>query len=149
MNKLSAGFWQFIFEHSANRKLRVVKPYDTSEYEATSLVWMAFKAFGLASLSHLVVLTQLLPSLQNRRKQSLTKMKGCWSWNDSSPFHYQCNKVSSYYKIVKKHTKVNCAKCLSGVSNTKCTSKMCKKCCTELELQLVLVGLTKRNRLIE
>jgi hypothetical protein len=105
-----------------------VKPYDTSEYEATTLVRMAFKAFELGFPFTFGGLDPTVGTIAESQKVKFDKMKG---WNDI-PFHaYQCNKVSSYYKIVKKHTEVNCAKCLSVASNKKCTSKMCKKCCTE------------------
>jgi hypothetical protein len=121
-------FWQFIFEKSANRKLRVVKPYDTSEYEATTLVRMAFKAFELGCPFTFGDLDPTVGTIAASQKLKFDQMK---EWNDS-PFHqYQCNKVSTCYKIVKKHAKENCVQCLTVSCNKKCRSKMCKSCCAE------------------
>lgn len=121
-------FWQFIFEQNSNRQLRVVKLYDTSEYEATTLVRMAFKGFELDFPINFGTLDPTVGTIAESQKVKFDKMKG---WNDSPFFEYQCKKVRSHYVIVKKHSKVNCVKCLSAISNKKCKSKMCKQCCAE------------------
>lgn len=120
-------FWQFIFERSENRKLRVVKPYDTAEYQATTLVRMAFKAFQL-DFPFTCDIDPTDGTIAESQKVKIDQMK---HWSDN-PFHsYQCNKFQSYYKIVKKHSKVTCVKCESAVGNKMCSSKMCKKCCLQ------------------
>ena len=43
----SPSFWKFAFDKNCNRIIQVEKPFDTSEYEATTLVRMAYKAFEL------------------------------------------------------------------------------------------------------
>ena len=105
-----------------------MKPYDTSEYEANTLVRMTFKAFELGFPFTFDDIDPTVGTIAASQKVKFDKMK---AWSDS-PFHpYQCSKVLTCYKIIKKHTKEICVKCLSVSRNKKCTSKMCKSCCAE------------------
>eukprot|EP00984_Skeletonema_dohrnii_P002209 scaffold757_cov76-Skeletonema_dohrnii-CCMP3373.AAC.1 len=58
--------WQFVFEKSSNRKLRVVKPYDISEYGATTLVRIHSKLTNLAFPSPEISIQQMTLLLSRR-----------------------------------------------------------------------------------
>ena len=100
-------------------------PYDISEYGATTLVRIAFKAYELG-FPFTCNIDPTDDTIAESQKIKFDKMKD-WS---NSPFHpYQCKKVKTYYKLVKKHASVNCVKCESRKANKTCANKMCRQCC--------------------
>ena len=122
----SPCFWKFAFDKNANRIIQVEKTFDTSGYEATTLVRMAFKAFELGFPFTFGTMDPTIGTIAESQKVKFEKMK---DWNDS-PFHaYQLKKERSYYRIVKKHEQVKCVKCGTKNANRNCSNKMCKRCC--------------------
>ena len=123
----SPSFWKFLFQKSSERKIETVNTINTSSYDATSCVRIAYKAFDLRLEYSLGKLDPTVGTIAASNKAKFDKMKG---WPDS-PFHeYQCNKRGNCFIIVKKHKKVACAneEC-NGWANKNCSYSMCKKCC--------------------
>ena len=78
----SPSFWKFAFDKNAARKIKVEKPFDTSEYEATTLVRMAFKAFELGFPFSFGDMDPTVGRIAESQKAKFDKMKD-WS---KSPF---------------------------------------------------------------
>ena len=124
----SPSFWKFAFDKNATRKIQVEKPFDTAEYEATTLVRMAFKAFELGFPFTFGDIDPTVGSIALSQKVKFDKMK---EWG-SSPFHpYQLKKVQNHFFIVKKHPQVKCVHCGMNNANKQCKNEMCKKCCLQ------------------
>ena len=102
-----------------------MNPYDSTEYEATTLVRMAFKAFELNFPFTFGSLDPTVGTIAASQKERFDKMK---DWTNS-PFHvYQLKKKHSHYQIIKKHEQVKCVKCGTKNANQKCSNMMCKGC---------------------
>ena len=51
---------------------------------------------------------------------------------DNNPFvHYNIKNINNHYRIQKKVSREQCATCKSRCINSKCTFKLCSKCCVE------------------
>ena len=122
-------FGEFLFQSKTNRVIRVAKPYDTSDYEAT-LVRIAFKAFDLDLPFSFSDLTpeDVGGTIAESQKVKIDQMA---AWHNSPFLTYTCKKEKTFYKIVKKHSQEKCVKCLTKNRNKKCTTNMCKPCCAE------------------
>ena len=73
--RASPCFWKFAFDKNANRKIQVAKPYNTTEYEATTLVRMAFKAFELKFSFTFGSLNPIVGTIAALQKEKFDEMK--------------------------------------------------------------------------
>ena len=123
-------FWEFLFQNKTKRMIRVANPYDTSDYGATTLVRIAYKAFDLGFPFTFGDLTpeDVGGTIAESQKVKMDLMS---DWHNSPFLTYKCKKEKTYYKIVKKHSQEKCVKCLTKNRNKNCTTKMCKPCCAE------------------
>ena len=49
---------------------------------------------------------------------------------DGNPFvHYNIKKIDNHYRMQKKVAREQCTKCKSRYINSRCTFKLCSKCC--------------------
>ena len=122
-------FWEFLLGKEADRRIITAKPYVAPCYGATTCVRIAFKAFEMSLKFDLGNVDFTQGTLANSQKEKFDKMK---SWVDS-PFHgHQCNKCRNYFVLRSKHHKVQCVACGPFASaNSRCSYKMCKKCCVK------------------
>ena len=124
----SPSFWKFAFGKNSTRKIQVEKPFDTSEYKATTLVRMAFKAFELGFPFTFGDMDPTVGTIAESQKAKFDKMK---DWSKSPFLAYQLKKERTHYCIVKKYIQTKCVHCGSNNSNRQCKNKMCKRCCLE------------------
>eukprot|EP00986_Skeletonema_menzelii_P014343 scaffold9453_cov75-Skeletonema_menzelii.AAC.1 len=126
----SPCFWEFLFQNKTKRTIRVVKPYDTLEYGATTLVRLAYKAFDLDFPFTFGDLTpdDVGGTIAESQKVKIDQME---RWHNNPFITYACKKEKTYYKLVKKHSQEKCVKCLTKNRNKKCNANMCKPCCAE------------------
>ena len=136
----SPYFWKFVFDVS-HRIIKPVNVINAGNYKLTTLVRIAYKAFQMKQFDYcfgkvdIATLDDSKLTLAKSQKIKFDEMK---DWVRNPFLEYKCNprKNGSYFAMVKKHTKVNCVGTLgqNGVScggraNSKCSQKMCKKCC--------------------
>ena len=136
----SPCFWRLVFDIS-HRIIQPVNVINAGDYKLTTLIRIAFKAFQMKQFGYsfgkvdIATLDDSKLTLAKSQKNKFDEMK---DWVDSPFLEYQCNprQNGSYFAMVKKHTKVTCFGTYgrSGVScggraNSKCSHKMCKKCC--------------------
>ena len=124
----SPSFWKFAFDKNCNRIIQVEKPFDTSEYEATTLVRMAYKAFELQFPFEFGCIDPTVGTLAMSQKVKFDKMK---DWRENRFHSYQLKKEHSHFCIVRKHLQVKCVKCGTKNANKNCANKMCKGCCLQ------------------
>ena len=52
-------------------------------------------------------------------------------WVNHPFVYYNIKKYNNHFKLQKKVTRVNCEKCKSRAYNSRCSFKLCLKCCIE------------------
>ena len=136
----SPCFWKLVFDIS-HRIIQPVNIINAGNYKLTTLVRIAYKAFQMKQFDYSfgkVDITTLADSKLTLAKSQKSKFDEMKDWVRSPFLEYKCNprQNGSYFAMAKKHTKVNCVSTIgqNGVScggraNSKCSHKMCKKCC--------------------
>ena len=113
------------------RDQRTIKPinsFDTDSYGATTCIRIAFKAFEMKQFRFSWEgVDPTKGTLANSQKKKYDELK---EWVDSPYHQYKVTKRGNHCVVSKKHAKITCAdeKCTTR-ANTKCSHKMCKKCC--------------------
>ena len=126
------AFGRSFFQKRAERKIKLVDPFDLTRYGPTTCVRMAYKAYQLSfPFSHdFYGIDPTDGTIAESQKKKVDEMA---KW-DNSPFHeYQCRRVRSHFVIQKKHSRVKCEHCVKKWSNISCCNcnTMCRTCCIE------------------
>ena len=126
---IAPQFWKFLFDQNVNRKVSPISRLGVQNATATTCVRIAFKAFEMGiPFEFGAGGDPTNGTLATSQKEKIDAMQ---MW-DGNPFvHYNIKKINNHYIMQKKVAREQCTKCKSRYINSRCTFKLCSKCCVD------------------